>query len=125
MWQKRVDEEEYHLLWSYDADLNGQAVNTACGDLVVVNLKEQVSHPYLVKGCAVCVGVWHLVCTSVQDARGELKHTNNLKVLRRAMELTKSVTLAKALGARIRKIEKYAEKANACLSQNEVCDETC
>ncbi|MBI5964909.1 MAG: hypothetical protein HY863_15630 [Chloroflexi bacterium] len=111
MWQKKnKDDEEYHLLWDIDADLNGHEVKTACDESIVVNLKDQRSNPYFVPGCALCVPIWHLTCTSVHDAIGKLKHIDNLKVLRRAQELTKSVSLKKAFGARIRKIERNAEK---------------
>ena len=110
MWQRKSGSEEYHLLWDINADLNGKEVQTACGESVVVNLQEQVISPYLVPGCAVCVPIWHLVFSSVHDALNELKHVDNLKVLQRAQDLTKAVSLRKAFGSRIRKIEKDAEK---------------
>jgi hypothetical protein len=110
MWQRKRGSEEYHLLWDINADLNGKEVQTACGELVVVNINDQMINPYLVPGCALCVPIWHLVSTSVHDALGELKHVDNLKVLQRAQELTKSVSLRKAFGARVRKLERATEK---------------
>jgi len=46
----------------------------------------------------------------VSDAKNNLKDMNNLRGLRRALELSKSVTLTKAIEIRIRQIEKAADK---------------
>jgi hypothetical protein len=110
MWQKKNnDDEEYHLLFHIDADLNGHEVPTACGETITVDVANQ-KIIFLVPGCAVCVSVWHLVCASVAEGVSSLPHIDNLIVLRRSYELTKSVTLARAILARIRKLEKSVEK---------------
>ena len=106
MWQKHKG--SYHLLLNNAETMeDGRFAQTACIELLQVRHKDQV--PYVIydqKKCIVCNGVWHIVFTSVQDARTSLKNQDNIKVLRRAADLTRSITLKMALEAKVRKLEK-------------------
>ena len=111
MWQK--DKGEYHLLLNYSSETqDGSFRATACEGLIQSKKKNQSLFPLHGEGCVICEGVWRLVFTSVDDAKTTLKHTENLTVMRRALELTKSVTLKKAIEARVRKLEKEASHAS-------------
>lgn len=106
MWQK--DKGKLHLLLQHSSDVaEGRFLQTACGDQVQVRKDKQQSFPnHIADCCVVCTGVWRLVCTSVDDAKGTLNHATNMAVLRRSFEITGSITLKKLIGARIRKLEK-------------------
>ena len=109
MWQK--NKSKYHLILFHQIDKeDGRFIALACNDLIQSKKKNQISYPMNVVTCEVCTCVWHLVYTSVSDAKNNLKNMNNLRALRRALELSRSVTLNKAIEVRIRKIEKDAEK---------------
>lgn len=110
MWQK--DKGKMHLILNNSGDIaDGRFMQTACGDLVRMKKDKQLAFvPHIADCCAVCTGVWRLVFTSVDDARSTLNLTVNLVVLRRSFEVTRSKTLRKMITARIRKIEKDAEK---------------
>jgi hypothetical protein len=105
MWQRVKG--KYHFLVNVDLMEDGRTAQTFCRDMVEVKRKNQV--PYAMNDrCGYCSGVSHLINTSVADAMIYLKGERNLKVIRRAIELTKSVTLVKALKAKIRKLEKVS-----------------
>jgi hypothetical protein len=113
MWQKVNG--KYHLLLSavpIEDVSDGRFMQSACGSQVQVRRKNQISHvSYGGKRCEICNGVWFINFTSVDDARQSIKGQTNLKVLRRALELSDRVTLTRALASRISMLEK--EKAGA------------
>ena len=110
MWQK--NEGKLHLLLNHRSDVaEGRYLQTACGDQGQVRKdKQQLFPAHIADCCVVCTGVWRLVCTSVDDAKGTLSYTTNMTVLRKSLEITTSVTLKKMLQARIRKLEKVGVK---------------
>jgi hypothetical protein len=110
MWQK--EKGKLHLLLNHSsAVLDGRFFQTACGELVQSRKDKQKLFPdHIADCCVVCTGVWRLTFTSVDDAKGTLRLTTNLTVLRRSLEITTSVTLKKMLQARIHKLEKVGVK---------------
>lgn len=111
MWQRiKKDDEQWHFIKNTQADLNGYVCETACGEKIVLDIAAARTDPYLVPGCKYCVPIWHLVCTSVDEARAQLKNVFDMRVLTRAALLIDSVTLLRAIDARIRKLEKLAVK---------------
>lgn len=108
MWQ--ADKDGSHLLWDYNNDLRGVLVETACGKRVKANPKKQTIFPSASNNCAVCNSLWHIVCTSVADAKDMLKKEINLHVLERVMLLSRSLSLRKMAQARINRLKKDAEK---------------
>ncbi len=109
MWQK--NKGKFHLILNHQIDKeDGRFIAIACNDLIQSKKKNQISYPMSVVTCEICTCVWRTVYTSVSDAKNNLKDINNLRALRRALELSRSVTLTKAIEVRIRKIEKDAEK---------------
>lgn len=109
MWQKHKG--KFHLILNHQIDKeDGRFIAIACNDLIQNKKKNQISYPMSVVTCEICDCVWRLVYTSVSDAKNSLKNMNNLRALRRALGLSRSVTLDKAIEIRIRQIEKTAEK---------------
>lgn len=108
MWQK--SKKKLHLILNHQIDKeDGRFIAIACNDLIPSRKKNQISYPMNVADCCeVCAYVWRLVYTSTSDAKNNLKTMNNLRALRRALELSKSVTLNKMIEIRIRQIEKAA-----------------
>ncbi len=108
MWQK--EKGKWHLLLNHSADLqDGRFLQTACGNQIQVKRKSQNVFA-LGENCSVCMGVWHIVFTSVAEAKTTLKTTTNLDVLNRSLELTKSISLMNAIVSRINKIKKAGVK---------------
>jgi hypothetical protein len=107
MWQK--EKGKYHLLLNFsESVIDGRFLQTACNDLLQVQRNKQAE--WVSDGrCIICEGVWRLICTSVDDAKQTLKDTDDLRVLQRALNLSKSVTLIKAIQARMNRLER--EKA--------------
>lgn len=108
MWQ--ADKDGSHLLWDYNSDLRGVLVETACGKRMKANPKKQTISPLVNKNCVMCNSLWHIVCTSVEDAKGALKKETNLHVLERVTLLSRSMSLRKMAQARINRLKKDAEK---------------
>ena len=110
MWQKHKG--RYHFILNHQTDKeDGRIIVIACNDMISSKKKNQVSYLMnMADSCDICACVWRLVYTSVSDAKNNLKDMNNLRGLRRALELSKSVTLNKAIEIRIRKIEKAGVK---------------
>ena len=106
MWQKVKG--KYHLLLTFTPDIqDGRFLLGACGNQVQVLRQNQVSYvSYGGHMCVICNGVWHINCTSVDDARHSISEQTNLKVLRRALELADRKTLQQLLRSRISKLEK-------------------
>ncbi len=106
MWQR--SRGKYHLLLNFSADVyDGRFLQSACGDQIQVNKKNQQAFIWSYeKTCKVCTGVWHICFTSVADAKPTIAKETNMKVLRRALELAKQSTLRKAIEVRIKKLEK-------------------
>lgn len=104
MWQK--NKGTYHLLLRFSADVvDGQFLQTACGDQIQVRRKSQSTWVFDAhKPCPICVGVWRLCFTSVDDAKKTLSKETNIKVLNRALEIASQKTLRRAIEARIRKL---------------------
>jgi hypothetical protein len=106
MWQK--NKGKFHLLLRFSADLiDGQFLQSACGDQIQVRRKSQRSWIWgeaIEKFCPVCVGVWQLCFTSVDDAKQTLANQTNIKVLERALEVARQTTLKKAIETRIKKL---------------------
>lgn len=105
MWQKVNG--KYHLLLNGEGVEDGRMLQTACENIVDVRHKNQV--PYVSYGgkmCEICKGVWHIVFTSVSDAKTSLRDQTNKQVIHRCLELTTSITLKKSLEARLRKLER-------------------
>jgi len=112
MWQKYKG--QWHLLLNHSSDMqDGRFLETACGDQIQSKRKNQNVFNSG-ENCKVCIGVWHLVFTSNADAITTLKNSFDLVVLRRSLWLTRSSTLKKAIGARIRKLEKDAVRKRNC-----------
>lgn len=103
MWQKWKG--KYHFLITVrGVAKEGQFLQTYCQELVQVRKKNQVPYP-LERKCGNCSGVSALINTSVEEAkRYSLPRESRLVVLYRALELTQSVTLKKAIESRIRKV---------------------
>jgi hypothetical protein len=110
MWQKVKG--KYHLLWNFSPDVqDGRFLQTACHDMVQARKKNQVSYvSYGGHMCETCKGIWHINCTSVDDARHSIRDQANLKVLRRALELADRKTLRQALQSRISRLEKAGKR---------------
>jgi len=105
MWQK--DRKNYHLILNSNAVvLEGELIEMACGIQRHPNKSRQVVITPTWEHCPICDGIWHIVFTSVADARDRVKTTTNVKVLSRALELASQVTLRKMIEARIRKLQK-------------------
>lgn len=107
MWQR--SRGKYHLLLNFSADVgDGRFLQSACGDQIQVNKKNQMAYiwSYTERSCPICIGVWHICFTSVADAKPTIAKETNMKVLRRALELAKQSTLRKAIEVRIKKLEK-------------------
>lgn len=106
MWQKYKG--RFHLLLRFSADVvDGRFLHSACGDQIQVKRKTQ--KPWMFdadKPCVVCVGVWRLCFTSVDDAKNTLAKETNIKVLNRALEIASQKTLCKAIEVRIKKLQK-------------------
>lgn len=108
MWQK--DGRKFHLLLNYSSDtMDGLYRPIACDDSIQFRRSKQDLFAPHEKCCPICWGIYRLTCTSVDDAKKSLTHETSLAVLHRASYLTKSVTLRKAIDARIRKLEKEAK----------------
>lgn len=106
MWQR--SRGKFHLLLHFSADVaDGRFLQSACGDQIQVNKKNQEAFVFnSEKQCAIYAGVWHISFTSVADAKTAVQNQTNLKVLNRALELARQATLRKMLEARIKKLEK-------------------
>jgi len=107
MWQR--SRGSFHLLLRYSSvDLrDGQFLQSACGDQIQVNRKNQKNFvEYFEKSCPVCNGVWRICFTSVSDAKHTISKETNIKVLNRALELASQKTLRKAIEVRIKKLQK-------------------
>jgi hypothetical protein len=105
MWQK--NKGKFHLLLRFSADLiDGKFLQSACGDQIQVRRKAQRSWIWgEEKMCPICMGIWRLCFTSVDDARQSLKNQTNIKVLERALEIARQATLKKAIETRIKKLK--------------------
>ena len=110
MWQKYKG--KYHLILHHQIDKeDGRFIAIACDDLINSRRKNQTAYPLDIRTCCeTCACVWRLVYTSTSDAKNNIKDMSNLRALRRALYLSRSVTLNKMIDKRIRKIEKDAEK---------------
>lgn len=110
MWQKYKG--KYHLILNHQIDKeDGRMIVIACDDVISSKKKNQTAYPLDIRTCCeVCAYVWRLVYTSTSDAKNNIKDMSNLRALRRALYLSRSVTLNKMIDVRIRKIEKDAEK---------------
>lgn len=104
MWQK--NKGTFHLLLHFSSDVvDGRFLQTACGDQIQVRRKSQSTWVLdAQKPCPICVGVWRLCFTSVDDAKRTLRNETNVKVLNRALEIANQKTLRKAIEARIKRI---------------------
>lgn len=112
MWQKDKAGKVHLLTLNSDnpCRMNGSISSTACGVELRIDSKKQISAHEVQNMCEVCKGIWHIVFTSVDDAKKSMALVTDLVVLRRSSVLTRSKTLRNALDARIRKLEKEADK---------------
>lgn len=110
MWQK--DKGKFHLLLNYSSDATQEGLfrQTACNNSFQFRRAKQDLFAPHEQCCKICWGVYRLICTSVDDAKKSLAFETDLKVLNRSLELTRSITLRKAIVSRIRKMEKDAKK---------------
>ncbi len=108
-WQKAKG--KFHYL-PYDDGIveEGRFLSAGCSVLMQVSRRSQVIYPEMSNRCEECVDVWRLIATSVDDAKITLKSETRLIVLEQAAKFTKSITLRKAIEARIRKLEKAGAK---------------
>ncbi len=106
MWQR--SRGKFHLLLHFSPDVaDGRFLQSACGDQIQVRRKNQetfVVNPE--KQCPICAGVWHIVFTSVADAKTTVQSARNAKMLKRALELASQATLRKMIEVRIKKLQK-------------------
>lgn len=114
MWQK--EKGAYHLLivgYGRVEDVkDGRFLQAACRRQVQMRRSRQKIYPHPNdRKCGICSGVSELIHTSVEEAiRYSLKRESRLPVLKRALDLTRSATLQKAIGAKIRKVESRSQE---------------
>lgn len=106
MWQKVDGKYHWVLITGRRLVLDGQQAMTYCNEAVIVHPADQV--PYVTEDrCEFCNGVAKIIHTAAYEAiQYSVKRETRVDVLRRALDFTSSVTLRKAIKAKLRKLEK-------------------
>lgn len=103
MWQKYKG--KFHFLLNADRMEDGRTAQSACQELIEVARKNQTTYPMDNK-CGKCSRIAVLINSSIEDSKDDLRREKDMYILRRAFELTQSVTMRKMIRAQIRKLEK-------------------